>query len=106
MVEEVIAKEMKVAGYGAIMHDGWSKFGTHYVAIFAQYNRQTTQHVGKMKKAVLTPTSVLLAVRPMLNITIDEDKKEKEEEAEDATSFTAEVHAKFSRTSCVPTTWS
>ena len=38
MAEEAIVEEMKVVGYGAIMHDGWSKFGTHYVTIFAQYN--------------------------------------------------------------------
>ena len=38
IVEDKIKEEMKVAGYGSIMHDGWSKFGTHYVGIFAQYN--------------------------------------------------------------------
>jgi len=36
IVENVIKKEMKEAGYGAIMHDGWTKFTTHYVGIFAQ----------------------------------------------------------------------
>ena len=45
---------------------------------------------------VITPTRVLLVVRPMLNVpTENDDKKEKEEEAEDATSLTAKVHAKF-----------
>ena len=53
-------------------------------------------HVGKMKKATITPTSVLLEVRPMLVTDDKDDKKgEDEKQAEDATSFTSEVHAKF-----------
>ena len=40
MVKDSIAAEMKEAGCGALIHDGWSKFGTHYVGLFAQYNRK------------------------------------------------------------------
>ena len=48
IVEDVIKKEMKEAGYGAIMHDGWTKFATHYVGIFAQYNRTVSGNFGKV----------------------------------------------------------
>ena len=102
MVEEAITKEMKSAELGAIMHDGWSKFGTHYVALFAQYNRRSTTFIGKVKKVTINPASVLLAVRPMLNVPVtDEGKDESETEEDDereedeATGFTLEVHVKF-----------
>ena len=98
IVEEAILKEMKLAGYGAMMHDGWSKFGTLYIALFVQYNRQTSHHVGRMKKATITPTSILLVVHHMLNVPADDedDKKEEDEkQAEDTTRFTLEVYAKF-----------
>ena len=98
IVEEAILKEMKLAGYEAMMHDGWSKFGTLYIALFMQYNRQTSHHVGRMKKATITPTSILLVVHHMLSVPVDDedDKKEEDEkQAEDTTSFTSEVHAKF-----------
>ena len=49
IVEDKIKEEMKVAGYGSIMHDGWSKFGTHYVRIFAQYNNAVSCFIGKVK---------------------------------------------------------
>ena len=38
-VEVKIKNEMKDAGYGAILHNGWSKFSQHYVALFATYNK-------------------------------------------------------------------
>ena len=46
IVEDVIKKEMKEAGYGAIMHDGWTKSSTHYVGIFAQYNSTVSGNFG------------------------------------------------------------
>ncbi len=36
-VEKVIAAEMQSAGYGSIIHDGWTKFWVHYFGIFATY---------------------------------------------------------------------
>ena len=36
IVEEKIAKEMKDQK-GCILHDGWSKYGRHYVALMASY---------------------------------------------------------------------
>ena len=104
IVEDVIQKEMKEAGYGAIMHDGWTKFATHYVGIFAQYNKRVSGNFGKVKSTTVVQTNVLLAMRPMC--TISEEKEEedgsgsdtdtnKEDVEEEATTFTAEVHANF-----------
>ena len=104
LAEEAIKKEMKIAGYGAIMHDGWSKFSTHYVGIFAQYNRRVSANIGKVKSTTVVPTNVLLAMRPMCQIPAEKEEgsdsdEEKEgaegDTGEEATKFTAEVHANF-----------
>ena len=120
IVESQIAADLQKAKRGAIMHDGWSKFGTHYVAIFGQYNRTVMQNTGKMQKTVLVPASALLAMRPMAGISekeetdtdlnsdndsSDDDEEENEEgtnrnqeatnQNQEATTFTAEVHAEF-----------
>ena len=89
------------------MHDGWSKFGTHYVALFAQYNRTVIQNTGKIRKTVLMPASALLAMRPMAGLSEKEEKgrddendssdDNEEEVNQEATTFTAEVHAEFFR---------
>lgn len=36
-VEVILAAEMKDAGKGSIVHDAWSKFGSHFFALFATY---------------------------------------------------------------------
>ena len=100
MVESAIQKEMKEVGYGAIMHDGQSQFGTHYVAIFGQYNKEIIQRIGKDSNTTKVPTTALLAMRPMMNVLLedkDNDNKQidSEEEEEEATEFTQDVHANF-----------
>ena len=40
-VKKIIGAEMKDAGRGAIMHDGWSKFGLHYLGVIAVYVKTT-----------------------------------------------------------------
>ena len=40
VVEEKIAKEMK-GKKGCILHDGWSKYGCHYVALMVSYLVET-----------------------------------------------------------------
>ena len=109
IVKDAIKEEMKIAGYGSIMHDGWSKFGTHYVGIYAQYNKEVTCNIGKIKSTRLIPTNVLLAMRPMFGVTeggvksdVDssDDKNtasQEQDKEEYATTFTAEVHVKFFR---------
>ena len=119
LVEKAISVEMKEAGMGALMHDGWSKFGTHYVGLFAQYNRKIKQQIGKTQQTTIIPTNVLLSMRPMSAAPEQGDGEEEiddgppalevndEDEDEDdvdvvevegdnqATSFTAKVHANY-----------
>ena len=38
IVEDTISEEMQKVKHGSVMHNGWSKFGTHYTALFVQYN--------------------------------------------------------------------
>lgn len=45
-VEEILAAELKAAGKGSIVHDGWSKFGLHFVALFATYMAIAQSHGG------------------------------------------------------------
>ena len=116
MVEELIAGEMSEAGVGAIMHDGWSQFGTHYVAILAQYNRNIKQRIGKQSTTSVMTANVLLTVRPMgavssledeqdddlpelekLNMVEEDEDEDEDEDDKIATTFTAEVHANFFR---------
>ena len=110
MVEDLIAGEMSQAGVGAIMHDGWSQFGTHYVAILAQYNRNIKQRIGKTSTTAVMTANVLLAIRPMGTVSSLEDdqddelpelkklsemEEDQDEDDEIATTFTSEVHANF-----------
>ena len=76
IVESNISKDLEIAKQGAIMHDGWSKSGTHYVSLFAQYNRTVMQNTGKIRRTVLVPASVLLAMRPMAGISEKRRRKE------------------------------
>ena len=110
MVEDLIAGEMSEAGVGAIMHDGWSQFGTHYVALLAQYNRNIKQRIGKTSTTATMTANVLLAIRPMGAVSSLEDdqddelpeleklsemEEDQDEDDEIATTFTVEVHANF-----------
>ena len=108
MVEKSIAAEMKESGCGAIMHDGWSKFGTHYVGLFAQYNWKIYQNIGKTVTTSIMPTNVLLSMQPMSGMPGEDDDSDDDDDDDDdeveeffdavddsATNFTAEVHANY-----------
>ena len=118
LVEKCITDELKDSGRGAIIHDGWSKFCTHYMALFVQFQRKTKQRIGNQVSTMHIPASVLLAMRPMKRIVgeerdsfdddempkltkcvLDDDESDDEDEEEEAeaTNFTAEVHANFFR---------
>ena len=100
MVKKAISGEMKEAGYGGVMHDGWRKFGTHYVALFAQFNRIIQQNLRRITRRSCIPTNVLLAMGPMLNVPVPDDTEDNKEtgtemNSAEATRFTAEVHDKY-----------
>ena len=97
IIEQVISVEMKEAGYGSILHDGWTKFGQHYVGLFATYNKLIDVIENNRKTQRKVPTSVLLAMSPMSNVKDEESTDGDPEEDTNATTFTAEVHAKFFR---------
>jgi hypothetical protein len=56
-LEKKIAAEMKEAGYGSIMHDGWSKNGIHYLGIFICF---LLNGVTKIRMLLVSPIHVLL----------------------------------------------
>jgi len=49
LVEKAIAAEMKEAGVGAIVHDGWTKYSVHYVCVLGSYMRKD-MHCLRMPK--------------------------------------------------------
>ena len=79
MAKKAILMEMKEAGYGDVMHNSWSKFGTNYVALFAQFNRNIQQNLGKITKGSRRLKNVLLAMGMMLNVPVLEDTEDGKE---------------------------
>ena len=49
LVEKAIAAEMKEAGVGAIVHDGWTKYSAHFVCVLGSYMRKD-MHCLRMPK--------------------------------------------------------
>ena len=107
-VEEKITEEMKSAGRGALMYDGWSKASTHYVGLMATYLREIvvweSTGVGSAnKKKVLKKelAIVLLSVAPMAAINENDNPDHDEDDdniSEEATNFCAETHAEHFKT--------
>jgi hypothetical protein len=94
-VEEKLAAEMKAAGKGSIVHDAWTKFGTHFFALFSTYMASRQFLVEGSMLTVYKPVISLLSVSPLHTIareSEDEDDSEDLEDMEEATSFTAQVH--------------
>jgi hypothetical protein len=78
LVEGVIAKQMENK-IGSILHDGWTKRGVHYVAIYAVYMLQGLQEIN------------LLAVSPLPAIEMDDVDNNNAGEVQEATDFNAET---------------
>lgn len=89
LVELAISKELKSAMCGAIMHDGWSRGGIHYLGLFATYVKE--MRFTKKGKATFTreAQSVLLSIAPIAHKSSIEG-----EDSGDvyAASFNAEAH--------------
>ena len=79
VVEEKVAAEMK-GKKGMIYHDGWSKFGVHYVCLFASYMVELSEK-GKFEFVM---TLITVSTLPH-----DEDDNST------AVGFNAKTHAKF-----------
>lgn len=93
LVEERISTEM-LCVKGALMHDGWTNNGMHYVDLFAIYCREVKMFA---KGTLITKEEVacpLLAMKPMGKVTC-EDENPNEEPSLEAKSFSAEVYIRF-----------
>ena len=74
-VEKLLAEEMASAGRGTIMHDGWSKFGTHFLALMGIYVVKKKVRFGSNSKASFVDETkiVLLSVSPVLRPDLPDD---------------------------------
>ena len=64
IVEEKIREELRKSK-SALMYDGWTRNSTHYVGLFALYNRVHTVYNHGCPNEIIAPRCVLLAVSPM-----------------------------------------
>ena len=99
MIEEKIKEEMLAAGIGALLSDGWTKHGTHYLGIFATYNREVSfsalgdKRTKKKKQVRNEVVSSLLSCAPMQKKNDNEDHCEDDDDVdEETTAFDAETH--------------
>ncbi len=67
-VEKKLSAEMKEAGRGAIVHDGWTKCGIHFKALFATYRARRERIIdGALVSKRVTVIS-LLSVSPLIEL--------------------------------------
>ena len=93
--ESSLEIELKEAGRGAIMYDGWSKAGVHYIGIFGCYCRETYEVMGGVKTRKSSPEISLLFCSPIYDVI--EITENMEVQAERASSFNADLHSKHFR---------
>lgn len=110
LVEKAIAEELSKTSCGAIMHDGWSRGGTHYVGLFGCYIRLYTVREHNTEVTKEEPVCTLLAVSPMAKVEEraaegedSEDEVAESEDGQDVTMaetavFNAEAHKNFFET--------
>ena len=77
LIEEKNIAELKPTTCGTIMHDGWSRYGVHYLCYFACYIFDNH------------PKPRLISLAPMTN---KEANEKIETSMEDATNFNSETH--------------
>jgi hypothetical protein len=94
-VEVKLAAEMKAASKGLIVHDAWTKFGTHFFGLFSTYMASRQYLVDGSMLTIYKPIISLLSDSPLHTIareSKDEDESDDLEEVEEATNFTAQAH--------------
>ena len=105
LVREKIKVEMAEAGLGAIMHDGWTCGGVHYVGLFACYMHKVKEYKnGNMVKVKMEPECVLIACSPMDKIDATGEKdtdhmttEERQEYDKTTAVFNSQVHVEHFR---------
>ena len=115
IVEGKLSAEMKEARRGSIVHDGWTKFGTHFLALFATYRAKREKIVNGVLATEVGTVMSLLSVSPLIELEhmledsqddddeftnfLDEEEDRSLEkgkavaEAGEAVEFTADIHA-------------
>ena len=98
LTEAIIGKQMKSAGIGAILYDGWTKDSIHYIALLASYMRVPS--VFKDKKFIGGKPEleiVLLSLAPMMRHkdTVDHEDKDDDAISELATKFDSDAQAEY-----------
>lgn len=92
LVEKRIAKEMQASRVGAILHDGWTCGGIHYIGLFASYiNNTDTAGMSGMVPSESVQLS-LLSCSPMAQARENSEGEESEELLGEAVEFTARTH--------------
>ncbi len=91
LVEQRVAEEMKSTA-GAVLFDGWSCNGTHYVAVLASYCISMPVRENATTTAKQVPRLALLASSPMGRVAVPDEECTSNAEA---TSFNAEAHLQF-----------
>lgn len=97
LVEQCIGDEME-GSRGALMYDGWSCADTHYIAAVASYNTSVPTRVDGKSEYTTIPRLVLLALSPLGKVPNDEEGDEHSNEYDEATSFNADTHYEFFKT--------
>ena len=92
----LLAVEMKEAGRGSIVHDGQTKRGTHYLALFATYKTTRTVYSNGVFKEKTGTVVSLLSVSPLHTRADDDsenfDNDDYDNEFEEAADFSARTH--------------
>ncbi len=97
-VKLILAAEMKNTSKGSIIHNAWSKFGSHFFALFATYKASRDVVEDGIARTVIGPVVFLLSVAPLhtpVRETVDCDGLlpiAEEAEVEESTTFTAQAH--------------
>ena len=102
VVDKKLGEELKLAGKGSILHDGWTCAGVHYIALFACYLLPKLKKEGKEdgcedgtdgSKVRLS----LISVSPMARTEAADGESELEVLDETAVNFSARTHAEHIR---------
>ena len=92
LVEKRISMEIKTTK-GAIMYDGWSCNGTHFIAVLACYIVKVIGREDSKEIARDETRMALLALSPMCQEV--KNNTNSDDEYEETTTFNAEAHKEF-----------
>lgn len=93
LVEQRIAKEIS-GKKGALLFDGWTKHGTHYVCMILSYTKPVSERQGGAIVVRHVQQLALLAMSPMAKL-YTEDKSDEKDCEDETVSFNAATHLQF-----------